>query len=253
MAETLIFHYQHGSSRIHRMSVPLKLAGLLGISLILLPVSFYRLFVLLPLFVYLHRSSAMRIRPFLKEGAFFFFMGLIILIFNRLGTGSWLNGAAKTARFFFILWAALIFTYTTDPLSISSGVYHILKYIPFLPVRNISTTLGLTLTMIPLIIDQIGEIREAMHSRCGQNRKNPVRNMILLGTPLLEGILVKAEDLSDAMESRLFSEEATPPENRSCRRDMIYFVTLLLFLASILLSEKALFSHFRPFFLFEAY
>ena len=253
MAETLIFHFQHGNSRVHRMSVPLKLAGLFGFSLMLLPVSFFRLSALLPLLLTLHRSSAIKIKPFLKEGAFFLFMSFIIFFFNRLGTGSWLIAAARTTRFIYILWAALIFTYATDPLSISSGLYHILKHIPFLPVRHICTTLGLTLTMIPVIIDQIREIREAMQSRCGMNRKNPVKNMILLGTPLMEGILVKAEDLSDAMESRLFSEEATPPDNRGSRRDGRDFLILLLFFASILIFEKVLFSHFRPFFLIEAY
>ena len=253
MAETLIFHYQHGSSRLHRMSVPLKLGALLGISLMLLPVSFFRLFLLIPLLLTAQFSSSIKVKPFFKEGTFFFIMGALIFLFNRFGTGSWIIALARTIRFYIILWAALIFTYTTDPLSISSGVYHILKYIPFLPGRHISTTLGLSLTMIPLIIDQIQEIREAMMSRCGLKNPNPVRNMIRLGIPLLEGILVKAEDLSDAMESRLFTEDATPPETRGDWFDRGIFILLILFFSAVLLSERTVFSQFRPFLFFQTF
>ncbi len=219
----------------------------------LLPVSLFRLCLLLPLAGAAHRYSSIRIAPFLTESLFFLIMGAVIFFSNRWGTGYWTPGILKTARFFFILWSALIFTYTTDPLSISGGVYRILKYIPLLPARHISTILGLSLTMIPLVIDEIREIREAMLSRCSANRINPLRKMIHLGIPLMEGILLKAEHLSDAMESRLFTEEATPPESVSSSTDRYIFLLFLLIITLIILLEKVVFSHAGTFFLFKTY
>ena len=241
MAEILIFHYQKGNSPLHRMDVPVKLAGLFCFSLLLLPVSAFRLTALLPCLLLAHKSSRIKFSSFLKEGLFFLIMGVIIFLSNFLSSGILINGILKTLRFFFILWAALIFTYTTDPLSVGSGIYRLLKPIPLLPARQISTTLGLSLTMLPLILDQIREIREAMWSRGALNRIQPVRNMIRLGFPLMEGILNKAESLSDAMESRLFTEDATAPEYNA-GRSWIAAVLLYIFLISTILITESIYS-----------
>ncbi|OQY32240.1 MAG: hypothetical protein B6241_11595 [Spirochaetaceae bacterium 4572_59] len=238
MAETLIFHYQKGDSLVHRLDVPVKLAGLFCFSLLLLPVSLFRISLLFPLLLLAHRTSAIHIRSFLKEGLFFLFMAVIIFVSNTLTSGIFMTGALKTVRFILILWMALIFTYTTDPLSVGSGIYRIFKPIPLLPARQISTILGLSLSMLPVILDQYREIREAMWSRCGMNRRSPLRNMIRSGLPLMEGILVKAEDLSDAMESRLFTEDATPAEKAEGTESWTILILLILLIGAILLTER---------------
>lgn len=237
MAETLIFHYQKGDSLVHRLDVPVKLAGLFCFSLLLLPVSLFRISLILPMLLLAHRISAIHIGSFLKEGLFFLLMSLIIFISNTLTSGIFITGTLRTVRFILILWMALIFSYTTDPLSIGAGIYRIFKPIPLLPARQISTILGLSLTMLPIILDQYREIREAMWSRCGMNRRTPLRNMIHSGLPLMEGILVKAEDLSDAMESRLFTEDATPPEKTEPSVSWTILLLLLLLIGAILLTE----------------
>ena len=94
--------------------------------------------------------------------------------------------------------------------------------------------------MLPLILDQIREIREAMWSRCGMSRRTPFRNLTRLGLPLIDGILVKAEDLSDAMESRLFTEDATPPEKQPGSQGYKIILILVLCVAIIMLGEKFL-------------
>ena len=237
MAEILIFHFQKGNSPIHRMDVPVKLAGLLCFSLLLLPVSAFRLAVLFPCLLLSHKISRIQAGSFLKESHFFLIMGAVIFFSNFFSSGILINGVLKTLRFFLILWAALIFTCTTDPLSVGSGIYRLLKPVPLLPARQVSTTLGLSLTMLPLILDQIREIREAMWSRGALNRFQPVRNMIRLGFPLMEGILNKAECLSDAMESRLFTEEATAPEKTGENRvpPILLYICLI---SAVLISER---------------
>jgi len=238
MAELLIFHYQKGNSILHNTDVLIKLAGMLCFSIILLPVNLFRLAVLIPVIVTAHLFSSIRIRTYMKEGWFFIIMGTVILVFNYLSSGSVITGVLRAFRFFLILWMALLFTFTTDPMAVSSGIYRFLKYLHFIPARKFSTIIGLSLTMLPLILDQIREIREAMFSRCGMNPISPLRNIMRMGVPLINGILIKAEDLSDAMESRLFTEDATPPEKISSGRGNIIILVLLLSTAIILLGEQ---------------
>ena len=247
MAAVLIFHYQKGNSLLHNTDVLIKLAGMLFFSILLLPVSLFRLSVLIPVIIAAHAFSYIKIRSFIKEGMFFIIMGAVILVFNYLSSGSILSGVLRTLRFFMILWMALLFTFTTDPMSVSSGVYRLLKPIPFIPARRFSTILGLSLTMLPLILDQVNEIREAMLSRCGMSPGTPLRNIIRLGLPLLEGVLEKAEDLSDAMESRLFTEDATPPEKLSGSHGykiilVLILCTVIIFLGEHFISKEGVFS-----------
>ncbi len=238
MAEFLIFHYQKGNSKLHKTDVLIKLVGMLCFSLLLLHVSLFRLSVLVPVILTAHTRSSIRMKSYLRECGFFLIMGVVILISNSLFTGSLITGALRALRFFLILWMALLFTFTTDPMTVSSGIYRLIKPLPFLPARRFSTILGLSLTILPLILDQIREIREAMWSRCGMNRRTPLRNLIRLGFPLIEGILVKAEDLADAMESRLFTEDATPPEKQSGSQGYKFILVLLFSAVIILLGEQ---------------
>ena len=237
MAELLIFHYQKGNSTLHKTDVLIKLAGMLFFSILLLPVSLFRLSVLVPVILTAHYLSSIRMRSYMKEGGFFILMGAVILLFNYLSSGSIITGVLRAFRFFMILWMALLFTFTTDPMAVSSGIYRLIKPLPFLPARRFSTIPGLSLTILPLILDQVREIREAMWSRCGMNRRTPLRNLIRLGFPLLDGILVKAEDLADAMESRLFTEDATPPEKQSGPQGY-KIILILVFSAAIILSGE---------------
>jgi energy-coupling factor transport system permease protein len=238
MAEVLIFHYQKGNSTLHKTDVLIKLAGMLCFSILLLPVSLFRLSVLIPVILTAHSFSSIRIRSYMKEGGFFILMGAVILLFNSLSSGSIITGVLRAFRFFMILWMALLFTFTTDPMAVSSGIYRLIKPLHFIPARRFSTIMGLSLTMLPLILDQIREIREAMLSRCGMSRRTPLRNVIRLGLPLIDGILLKAEDLSDAMESRLFTEDATPPEKQSGARGYKIILVLLFSTVIILLGEQ---------------
>jgi biotin transport system permease protein len=233
MAEFLIFHYQKGDSFLHKTDVLIKLAGMFCVSLLLVPVSLLRLAILLPVILIAHSVSLIRIKSYLREGVFFLIIGAVILIANTLSSGSFLFGLLRFMRFYLILWMALLFTFTTDPMHVSSGIYRLFKPLPLIPARKLSTILGLSLTILPLILDQTRETREAMLSRGGMNFRTPFRNVIGLGLPLLESILIKAEDLSNAMESRLFTEDATPPEKQSGLQG--YKVIFILFFSAVVI------------------
>ena len=132
--------------------------------------------------------------------------------------------------FICILMLAQLFIASTDPLGITPALYRLFKYIPLLPARELSMRMGLSLSLIPLILDEMNEIRDAMISRCGWNPARPLRNLFHMGLPLLEGILLKAEALADAMESRCYNEEATDTRN-SGRQDSSSYPSFCFFLS----------------------
>jgi len=253
MAESLIFHYQKGQSVLHKTDVLIKLAGLLCFSILLLPVSLFRLSVLIPVIIVAHLLSGIKISSYIKESGFFILMAVVILVSNTISKGSFTTGLLRAFRFFLILWMALLFTYTTDPMNVSAGIYRLVKPIPIIRARRFSTIIGLSLAMLPLILDQILEIKEAMLSRSGMSRRTPLRNLTRLGLPLLDGILRKAENLSDAMESRLFSEEATPPERQSGNQGYKIIFVLLLCVGIIFLGEHFFSSEGYFYFLVKQY
>jgi energy-coupling factor transporter transmembrane protein EcfT len=242
----MIFHFNPGESPLHRTDVRVKLIGMISLSLLLLSVSVFRLVSLLPFLLTLHisirkESGKTEISPLLM------IMPLIIFTGNFLSLGSTGRGLLffaletallRTFRFVFILWMAHLFTISTDPMTITPALYGFLKYIPLLPAARLSTQMGLSLTLIPLMLDEMTEIRDAMRSRCGWSPLRPLKNIFHMGLPLLDGVLAKAESLSDAMESRLYNEEATEPEGLSNSSTLVHTLILFVLILFILLTER---------------
>lgn len=247
MAETMIFQYQPGISVLHRTDIRIKLTVMIIASLLLLHVSLFRLLFILPLLLLLQlgvrKNSSVQSLPLL-----IFMMPAIIFAGNFLSLFladknlimAFTSAGLRSIRFIYILWMAQLFTITSDPMCITPAFYKILKYIPFLPAGRISTQMGLSLTLIPIILDEMNEIKDAITSRCGWNARKPLRNLIHMGLPLLSGVLVKAEALSDAMESRLFTEDATEPENLSNSLILFPALSVLSAMTLLLFSEYLL-------------
>ncbi|MBF9014889.1 MULTISPECIES: energy-coupling factor transporter transmembrane protein EcfT [unclassified Oceanispirochaeta] len=247
MAETLIFQYQPGTSILHRTDIRIKLAAMITVSLLLIQVSIFRLLFLLPFLLLLH-LGVRKNRSTLSLPLLILVMPTIIFAGNFLSliltetaiVQASLTAGLRSLRFIYILWMAQLFTMSSDPMCITPAFYQVLKHIPLLPAGRISTQMGLSLTLIPIILEEMNEIRDAMASRCGWSARKPLRNLIHMGLPLLNGVLIKAEDLSDAMESRLFTEDATEPELLSTSLFLTPLLSLLLIIALLLISEHLL-------------
>jgi energy-coupling factor transporter transmembrane protein EcfT len=236
----MIFQYQPGTSALHRTDIRIKLAVMITASLLLLHVSLFRLLFLLPLLLLLQlgvrKNRSVQSLPlliFMMPAIIFTGNFLSLVLADSDGFLAFTTAGLRSIRFIYILWMAQLFTMSSDPMCITPAFYKVLKYIPFLPAGRISTQMGLSLTLIPIILDEMNEIKDAMTSRCGWSARKPLRNLIHMGLPLLSGVLVKAEALSDAMESRLFTEDATEPELLST--SIILFPVLLVLMAMTLL------------------
>ncbi len=218
MAETLSFHYRPGNSLLHRIDLRIKLPFLLIFSLVLIKPSLLKLLILSGILLILslpgrksrlpfRLSPAMWIMPLLIFGGNFF------SLYNLPGGSIALAAPAaciRMAAFLLVLYMGQLFISTSDPLELPSALYSLLKPLPFIRAGRICSILGLSLSLLPLILNEAREIREAMTSRGGWSARRPLKNMIFMGLPLLNGILVKASALSEAMESRLYDEENLP-------------------------------------------
>ncbi len=256
MAASLIFRYRPGASVLHRTDTRAKLVGMIALSLTLIRVSPYKLILITPLLVsglFLLRERKVKSTPPL----FVLLMPLIIFSGNvlslRFSAGESMAtaltaGALRMGAFISILMLAQLFIATTDPPGITPALYAFLRTIPLLPARDLSMRMGLSLTLIPVILDEMNEIRDAMICRCGWHPARPLRNLFHMGLPLLEGILTRAGSLADAMESRCYNEEATIPELQEGSLVLLpLLVVTALTILLILPGFLPIKSHFFPY------
>ncbi len=119
----------------------------------------------------------------------------------------------------------LLFSATTLPEHLHTAVYQILKPIPLVNESSIASKLSLTIMFIPILMDMMNEVVEARRSRYIEGSKNPVRNIMSLIIPIISGIILKADETTLALETRLFTGEINTEKSILTKND---FLTLLL-------------------------
>ncbi len=202
-----------GRGILQRIDLSVKLGGMALLSLLLLSPSPYRLLAVGG-FAFLLETR----NPLPPRRGLFLTLPLLIVFGTSLrGVQGeeipWEQALGKGilggSRFFVILHLGRLFTLSTNPLDIPPFFYRFLKIFPFLPRGRISTQLGLSLGMVPLILQESAERKEAMASRGGLRAHRPLRNIVFLVLPLLEGILYRADGLREALSSRSYREDRT--------------------------------------------
>ena len=245
MADSLMFRFRPGESLLHRTDTRVKLTAMIALSLTLVRISPYKLILIAPLLctgllILRDRTAGRSLPPVLLIMPLIIFTGNFFSLRFSIGTDTipaLVAAGLRMGAFISILVLAQLFIASTDPLGISPALYAFFKHIPLIPARDLSTRMGLSLSLIPLILDEMNEIRDAMISRCGWNPRRPLRNLFHMGLPLLEGILLKAESLSDAMESRCYTEDATEPEVPGGSLILIPLLTIAVLLVLLILPE----------------
>lgn len=135
----------------------------------------------------------------------------------------------------------ILFVRTTGHAEIRRSLTFLLLPLPGFWSERIGTALGLTFTMLPLLLGEFRKIREAQVSRGGDNLKNPVRRMALPLFPLLVNSLVKSRSLAEAMEARAWDsgipkkgirerQKAHYLYQKWTLRDSLFFFSMVLYL-----------------------
>ncbi len=126
-------------------------------------------------------------------------------------------------------WIAL----STPMNQLKAAVEWVLRPIPFIDERTVSTLLGLMVRFIPEIWVLANETLQAQAARFMGHPPSPLSRIRSFVVILIRKILLTADKLSDAMAARCFSEVRTGFELELKRLD---YVMLFLVLATLLLA-----------------
>ena len=227
MAELNVFGYRHGHSLLHRMDVRCKLAALL---LLTAAVAVAGPGAIVPLSLALLLLWGLLRLPLRRLGAeltaFALFLLLIFTVRAAVTPGEPLFGWGRLTitreglqaggvvvwRLAMILALGLFFVTTTRPTHLKAAVQWLLRPVPFLPARRAATMVGLVVRFIPVLHQQIGETRNALAARSGNQRSLSLRRLRFLVLPTLRRVVLAADQLALAMTARGYREQRTDPD-----------------------------------------
>ncbi len=249
MAEVNLFHFQKGSTILHKMDTRFKLILLILYSTLIFRTGSIGIIVLSSIIVifFLHtlQVPAGLIRE--MKGVFFIialiFAGTLFTTHGEIIIDSipfitkegFIKGFSESWKFLMVVFIGLIFSATTMPEQIHSAVYIILKPIPFINEVSVASKLSLTIMFIPILMDMLNEVLEARKTRFIEGSRNPVRNIISLAVPITAGVINRADESSMALESRLYSGETGIEKNTlSCKDYLFLFYGIIPILAIII-------------------
>lgn len=206
--------YVHAASPLHRLKPGAKLLALLVLSTGLVMVHDPAILAaglagILLLFCLAHLPLGLawrQLRPVLPV--------LLILAAVQLFYGDWIGAVAVALRLSTLVLLAALVSLTTrasDMIDAIGRAVRPLAYIGISPAR-IGLTISLALRFIPLIAEQLEEIREAQRARGLE------RNVIALIIPLMVRVLKMATEIGDAIEARSFDPDDTRPLSTLWRR-----------------------------------
>ncbi len=213
MAEINIFHYRPGISPLHKLDPRLKILLLciyIG-GILSRPVS--ALFILTPFLLWGSGSAGLKLRYYRRELKVFAVLGGVIFIsryLNSIAAGPFeaaLEATVHTGTFLLVVWSGILLTAVLDPDELYTVVHWILSPLPGPSAGRIAARTGMTLVLVPLLLDTVHEIREARRARGIEARKNPIVVMSSLINPLMENLMTHMEEFSMALEARCFDDQ----------------------------------------------
>ncbi len=121
-------------------------------------------------------------------------------------------GIIQIGKFLLLVLAASLLTMTTTESEITVGLERFLRPLRVIGVssHDIAMMITLALRFLPVLADEMNDIREAQLARgAAFSRHNPVRRIRALGymaAPLSTSIFHRCDELIDAMEARGYQE-----------------------------------------------
>jgi len=218
--------YIAGTSFLHHIDPRIKLASVVGLSIIILAVKpLPSMFIGLVLFLLVFicgislKTIGQALKPliffivliflahalFTTEGDSLFMVPYVGLSLSRAGL---VQGFFVSWRFLCLIVAAVLLTMTTQPSGMIAAVKFFLRPLKLLrvPVDNIAVMIMLALRLMPVLLEEKDRIEIARIAR-GYNVRRlsftlHIRAFLSLATRILLSVFKRADELAAAMEAR---------------------------------------------------
>ena len=206
----LAFHYTPGTTALHRADPRLKLAAmfLMGPAVFLSNP---------PILTAIAAAAAVAVAAArIPVGTLFselraFGLLLLLIVGGRWAADSLTSGLLLGLRFSTVVGLGLTLAATTSVGELRGVIRWALAPIPRINAGRVSTMLSLAVLFIPLLLDELEAVRSAQASRAGGLERNPLRRARRQAAALLLAGLHRIAEVTDALESRCYSDEPTPP------------------------------------------
>ena len=237
MREIAFLHYSPGNSIWHRHDPRFKLFELTFWTISALAGPPLTLGVTGLLLILLHGLAGSRVRRFRKPLLFWLAMALTILAAGGLaesepplvlfgwstpfGTPGLLTGGLRALRLLVVLLAGQLLAAATDPADLADAVRRITSFLPGNWSGALAAAISLTITCIPRLLDEAATVSDAALSRGLGERRSVFRWALSFALPLAEATLHRADLITEALLSRRFVHNPTPPTLRVTVRDWL--------------------------------
>lgn len=228
--------YRNKNSVIHKLDSRIKIiyVVVLGVLAFTIRTRFeitvFSLFILLLILL-----AKMNLRDLLKNlRPFYFIFIFIFLMYLLFSRNQLLLGTIYLWRFLMLIIISLLLTYTTTVSDLITAIEKLSKPLKIFNIkpRNIAVMISVAIRFIPVMFISLEKTREAMLSRLVNFRK--IKYLKLLVLLLLEKMLKSASNLSDALHSRLYNENAKSSKIMKLEKnDYISIVVIIIFVLII--------------------
>lgn len=241
--------YYPVDSKIHKLNPIAKIIStilfLLTISLIYKPVLLGILSIFVVILIYLSKIPIILFFNTLKN-----LKTLIIfmVLFNLIFSFSIYTIFSVIITIILLVFYTAILTYTTKPSDITYGLEKVMAPLKYLgvPVNSIALSISLAIRFIPIIIEEINKILNAMALRgIDYKHTNIKRKIEALGLSLIPMFILsfkRAEELANAMDVRLYGcnkNKTNYRKNRWSEHDNTMVIVHVGIFIIFILSEVA--------------
>ena len=248
------FKYHPRNTAVHKFNPKFKLIITAASCIALSYLRLFPLLILLSIIIALINLSKIplikikEIKPFILFLLFVFIARLLTAQGETLFKIKFITitaeGITQAAQIVLKLTSVMLAGYlliaTTETFKIKTAIEHLLKPVPFIPEKKVSTMLGLLIRFIPLIISGIKETDAAQKARLADNIKNPVYRIKRLIIPSVTKRIKTANNLAIAMEARGYTENRTSRKITANKTDRIALVIGLTIIIILLYLNKLL-------------
>lgn len=237
MIKNLCFgQYSYRNSLMHRLDPRVKLLQTIALSSLvffidgavkILAFSFLAIAVVL--------LSKIGVKELIKSlKPFYLIFVFILAMYVIFSKDRLLEGIASVWRFLMLIILSFALTFTTSASDLVAAVEKLAKPLKFLNIkpRNIAMMISATIRFIPVMFLNLERIKDSMLARLADFRK--LRHIKIIMLALLERMLKSASNLSDAAQSRLYSENAESSKALKLgKHDYVSAAAALIFILSV--------------------